>query len=62
MIGGIYEETINIIKSGVPFFSDIPGLGRLFTNTFNKKELTELLVFLTTTIVPKDIIGIESTD
>ena len=62
VIGGIYEETINIIKSGVPFFSDIPGLGRLFTNTFNKKELTELLVFLTTTIVPKDIIGIESTD
>ena len=62
VIGGIYEETINIIKSGVPFFSDIPGLGRLFTNTFNKKELTELLVFLTTTIVPKDIIGIDSTD
>lgn len=60
VIGGIYEETINIIKSGVPFFSDIPGLGRLFTNTFNKKELTELLVFLTTTIVPKDIIGIDS--
>ena len=62
VIGGIYEETINIIKSGVPFFSDIPGLGRLFTNTFNKKELTELLVFLTTTIVPKDIIGIDSTE
>jgi type IV pilus assembly protein PilQ len=62
VIGGIYEETINIIKSGVPFFSDIPGLGRLFTNTYNKKELTELLIFLTTTIVPKDIIGIDSTD
>lgn len=61
VIGGIYEETINIIKSGVPFFSDIPALGRLFTNTYNKKELTELLVFLTTTIVPKDIIGIDST-
>ena len=61
VIGGIYEETINIIKSGVPFFSDIPGFGRLFTNTYNKKELTELLIFLTTTIVPKDIIGIEST-
>jgi len=57
VIGGIYEETTTIIKSGVPFFSDIPGLGKLFRNDFNKKELTELLIFLTTTIVPKDIIG-----
>jgi type IV pilus assembly protein PilQ len=58
VIGGIYEETTTIIKSGVPFFSDIPAVGRLFRNDFNKKELTELLIFLTTTIVPKEIIGI----
>ena len=60
VIGGIYEETTTILKSGVPFFSDIPGIGRLFRNDFNKKELTELLIFLTTTIVPKEIIGIDS--
>jgi type IV pilus assembly protein PilQ len=58
VIGGIYEETTTIIKSGVPFFSDIPGVGRLFRNDFNKHELTELLIFLTTTIVPEDIIGL----
>ena len=57
VIGGIYEETSTTIKSGVPFFSGIPGFGRLFRNDFNKKELTELLIFVTTTIVPKDIIG-----
>ena len=57
VIGGIFEETTTIIKSGVPFFSDIPALGRLFRNDFNKKELTELLIFVTTTIVPKEIIG-----
>jgi len=60
VIGGIYEETTTIIKSGVPFFSDIPGIGRLFRNDFNKKELIELLIFLTTTIVPREIIGIDS--
>jgi type IV pilus assembly protein PilQ len=60
VIGGIYEETTNTIMSGVPFFSDIPGLGRLFRNDFSKKELTELLIFVTTTIVPRDIIGGES--
>jgi type IV pilus assembly protein PilQ len=57
VIGGIYEETTNIIKSGVPFFADIPGLGRMFRNDFNKKELTELLIFVTTTIVPREIVG-----
>lgn len=57
VIGGIYEETSNIIRSGVPFFSDIPGLGRMFRNDFNKKELTELLIFVTTTIVPREIVG-----
>ncbi|MBW1856561.1 MAG: hypothetical protein JRJ00_18245 [Deltaproteobacteria bacterium] len=56
VIGGIYEETTNIIRNGVPFFSGIPGLGRLFRNDYNKKELTELLIFITTTIVPKEII------
>lgn len=60
VIGGIYEETTNTIMSGVPFFSDIPGLGRLFRNDFSKKELTELLIFVTTTIVPRDIIGGET--
>jgi type IV pilus assembly protein PilQ len=57
VIGGIYETGINIIKNGVPFFSDIPGFGRLFRNDFKKEETTELLIFITTTIVPKEIIG-----
>ena len=57
VIGGIYEEGTQTIMSGVPFFSGIPGIGRLFRNDFSKKELTELLIFVTTTIVPKDIVG-----
>lgn len=57
VIGGIYEETTTIIRTGVPFLSGIPAFGRLFRNDFHKKELTELLIFLTTTIVPKEIMG-----
>ncbi len=57
VIGGIYEETKTTIKSGVPFLSGIPAFGRLFRNDYNKKELTELLIFITTTIVPKEMIG-----
>jgi type IV pilus assembly protein PilQ len=57
VIGGIYEETTNTIMSGVPFFSDLPGVGRLFRNDFSKTELTELLIFVTTTIVPREIVG-----
>jgi len=60
VIGGIYEETTNTIMTGVPFFSDIPGIGKLFRNNYSKKELTELLIFVTTTIVPREIIGGES--
>jgi type IV pilus assembly protein PilQ len=57
VIGGIYEEGTQTIMSGVPFFSGIPGIGRLFRNDYSKKELTELLIFVTTTIVPKEIVG-----
>ena len=60
VIGGIYEETTNTIMSGVPFFSDLPGVGRLFRNDFSKTELTELLIFVTTTIVPREIVGGET--
>ncbi len=57
VIGGIYEEGTTTIMSGVPFFSGLPLLGRLFRNDFNKTELTELLIFVTTTIIPKQIVG-----
>ena len=57
VIGGIYEEGTQTIMSGVPFFSGIPGIGRLFRNDYSKTELTELLGFVTNAIVPKDIVG-----
>ncbi len=51
VIGGIYEtqSTINIKK--VPFFGDVPYVGRFFRNEREEELLTELLVFLTVTVV-----------
>ena len=51
VIGGIYESTQTDAVSGVPFFSKIPILGWLFKSKYKKDEITELLIFLTPTIV-----------
>ncbi len=51
VIGGLMEdqETVNVRK--VPILGDIPGLGVLFRRKITTKQKTELLIFLTPTIV-----------
>ncbi|PIQ45016.1 MAG: pilus assembly protein PilQ, partial [Deltaproteobacteria bacterium CG12_big_fil_rev_8_21_14_0_65_43_10] len=51
VIGGIYETTQIDAVSGVPFFSKIPIIGWLFKSKYKKDEVTELLIFITPTIV-----------
>lgn len=51
VIGGIYEETITHNISGVPYLMKLPLLGRFFRNVSDKLEKTELLIFLTVTVV-----------
>jgi type IV pilus assembly protein PilQ len=51
VIGGIYEEITTATISGVPYFMDIPLLGRFFRNKYDKLERTELIIFLTVTVV-----------
>jgi len=51
VIGGIYETTESENVSKVPVFGDLPYLGRLFRNEKTEQQLTELLVFITVTIV-----------
>ena len=53
VIGGIYEteEVKNI--SSVPFFGTLPYIGRAFRNDYTEERLTELLVFLTVTVVER---------
>jgi type IV pilus assembly protein PilQ len=51
VIGGIYESTQNSANSGVPFLQRIPLLGWLFKRNTNDDSRTELLIFVTPTIL-----------
>ena len=51
VLGGIYQSTVNENKKAVPFLSDIPILGNIFKSSNESDVITELLVFVTPTIV-----------
>jgi type IV pilus assembly protein PilQ len=51
VIGGIYEENIQDINNSVPFLGRLPVLGFMFKEKLKKREKTELIVFITPTIV-----------
>jgi len=51
VIGGIYETTKNKIINKVPFFGNLPYFGYFFRSTRIEDQLTEILVFLTVSIV-----------
>jgi type II secretory pathway component GspD/PulD (secretin) len=46
-IGGLIQESINKSVSGIPFLMSIPILGYLFKTVDDRKQRTELIVFLT---------------
>ena len=51
VIGGIYENQTQHVIHKVPVFGDIPYLGFFFRNEKEEEQLTELLVFITVTII-----------
>jgi type IV pilus assembly protein PilQ len=51
VLGGIYESDSTQNKKAVPFFSKIPFLGVLFKSFADSDTITELLVFITPTII-----------
>jgi type II secretory pathway component GspD/PulD (secretin) len=51
VIGGIYEENTTDIYNSVPYLGRIPLLGFFFKSTTKKREKTELIIFITPTIV-----------
>ncbi len=51
VIGGIVKTTENKSKTGTPVLSGIPIIGRLFRTDRNTDNRTELLIFLTPSIV-----------
>ena len=57
VLGGIYQQnTINTIDK-VPFFGDIPYLGRLFKRNVSNNEKQELLIFITPRILSDTLIS-----
>ena len=54
VLGGIYENNKTENKKEVPFFSKIPLLGLLFRSYAESDITTELMVFITPTIVKTD--------
>jgi type IV pilus assembly protein PilQ len=54
VIGGLYRRTIQSNRSGIPGFSSIPIIGRLFRKDQEQDESDELLIFLTPRIIRQD--------
>ena len=51
LIGGIIDDTLTHIRSGVPFLMDIPVLGRAFRSETDNTERTELIVLITPYVI-----------
>ncbi len=51
VLGGLYQKTMSENRTNVPFFSDIPFIGYLFKNRAEADDISELLIFVTPTIV-----------
>ena len=51
VIGGLLADEVDITKQGVPYLSNIPVLGNLFTDRQRNGQKTDLLVFLTPHVI-----------
>jgi len=51
VIGGLISDNTSLTGQGVPFFSSIPVLGHLFSNTSRTGDKTNLIVFLTPHVI-----------
>lgn len=56
VLGGIYQQTTSSTTDKVPFFGDIPYVGRLFRRNTNSNEKQELLIFITPRILSDSLI------
>ncbi len=53
VLGGVYENTTNDSQEGVPFFSKLPFFGWFFRSSTVSETISELLIFITPTVVKK---------
>lgn len=55
VLGGIFEQITREDVAKVPFFGDLPGIGRLFKRTNTEDDKSELLIFVTPKIIKEGI-------
>jgi len=51
VLGGLVQDQVNLANTKVPVLGDIPGLGYLFRSDSKQRQKSNLLVFITPTIV-----------
>lgn len=54
VIGGMIKTDKSTTLSKVPFFGDLPGIGKLFQKTTSREVRTELIIFITPHIVRRE--------
>jgi MSHA type pilus biogenesis protein MshL len=54
VMGGLVQDSAATTKRKIPLLGDIPWLGKAFTGTYENKERTELIFFLTPRIIRDD--------
>ncbi len=54
MMGGLYDSRESLMQERIPFLSDMPYFGELFTSKSQTKELVQLLFFIRVRILTED--------
>lgn len=62
LLGGLIQDQDNRNSAGIPFLHEIPVLGALFGNRNNALARTELIIFLTPTVLASDAESSDVTD
>jgi type II secretory pathway component GspD/PulD (secretin) len=57
LIGGLIKSSAGLRRTGVPILGEVPGLGKLFSNSETTGSLTETIVLITPRIVPTRAMG-----
>ena len=55
VLGGIYEQTLLDTRDAVPFFGNLPLIGKLFQRNRRTDDKNELLVFVTPKIIKENV-------
>lgn len=51
IMGGLRRKISNDGKDSIPFLGELPGIGKLFSNTVNQESSVEMFIFLTPKII-----------